>query len=1099
MLFVGCGGSGVKTVRMIRRRIENHLRFSGYSGAFPRAWQFLAIDVPTIDDSSAELRAVDGVRYVGLTESHATYRGDSGADRHLVRSPGWAEFLQWRPNPSGVSANIVKGASQQRAVGRVVVTTFADKVQQAIQQAVEECTNNMDGLMECAHGMGHRVVSTTEFGTPMVVLVSSLGGGAGSGMFLDVADMLRMSARAGDHWLRGNLCAVLYDPSVFEDDGVDARGGISPNSLAAISEVVAGQWHPWAPSDLLGEFVGDLGSFGGPEFTFLIGSGNGTMNLRDADQVYEATADALATWVTNDDLGTDIDAFVFGNWGESPVTSKSPLHGGAASRLPLSSFGLSRVTVGNKRFAEYAERRIVNAAVESLLRRPRSAVETFSGSLGEAAKARVAEDDYGLVARFLNRCGLNEDSPEGGDSNDQVINAIRDTQELKREVASLVETVKGRLNDPENLYAHAKGAGDTEFSGRPALFRDKHRLRAIEWSESIQSKVIEETLEELSREGLAVTIEILGEVKERLASTFPSQLASEAAALRNKDPWSTLANRLSSFNAKRKQGVPTEAKKVVGTLFENRLKLAIEADLRVEVAGVLADMANNFIAPLIASLEDAQHALTEARARGEVQSASDKSVPDDLKPSPAEVMLVETKRFAPLYDELLTKTSQSVEEAVRDVLCAHYGLVRSYERAAEHLHPFAMTPWRPALHHQLPEELNTGRTPAKASINVRLTVPELTVRADHWLAGDVDTPVGAFIAKGIRDWITDPDVGENERQQRGQDLATKLDKAFNLAAPLIERNMQWIGQVLGVPAGNGGVNTWDVIVPLAEGDAGFDEVTQVLQRRLGSIDVSRCFVNRRKGTRRQDSIELFTVLAPLPPSAFASLVHPVVTNWRASVEDHPYGDGNFWRHRRARPLMDALPLHEHTRACLARGWTTARILDAVEWPDYESAATISVDGVTKQFTYPPLPGQPAEVDDEFGHLLETAILSEFLAAAGEPEGYEALMLLMSLGSSDGRAEATESYRRLHPALAEFVDAMDDPVTDGEQLADDLDAFASSLRSMKVQRPREPREWDPFPAYMATAALQAEAMHTIASAIRRHVAPTTPKTGSKRFN
>jgi len=1083
MLFVGCGGSGVKTIRMIRRRIETHLRFEGYDGSFPRAWQFLAIDVPGIEDSPASLRAVDGVRYVGLAESFASYRGAGGADHHLLGSPGADEFLEWRPNPGGVHANIVKGASQQRAIGRVVIGTYGDKVRTAIQQAVEECTNTIDELISCAQALGKPVLGSNDIGEPMVVLVSSLGGGAGSGMFIDVADMLRMSAGATDYWLRNNLCAVLYDPSVFEDEGKDAIGGIPPNSLAAVSEVVAGQWHPWARSSLLGEFVGGLGTYAGPEYTFLIGSGNGTFSMSNPTQVYEFTADALATWVTNDDLGTDIEAFVFGNWSENPITAKTGLHGGAATRMPLSSFGLARVTVGNKRFGEYAERRILAGAVEKLLRQPGALGARSTGSLDEAAQARVAENGYAMVSRFLDACGLNEhtDSGSAAASNDQVLDAVRDQSALEEEVPRLVRAVRNRLTDPDKMLAQAQGAADTEFSGTPAKYFERHQQRAIDWAESIQPRVLEQTLELVVREGLATTIELLRQVGHRLGTDFPQQLRTEADGLVHSDPWSSLATVFASIQVKRGKGkqVPSRARDDVGELFKKRVYHRVESDLRRIISDVLEDMSRNFIEPLIEALKDSQHALRDARSKGLIPAASDSSVPHDLRPSPAEVMLVPLERFAPLYDELLTKTAQSVDEAIRDVICGRFGRVRSFDRIQEALHPYALRLWRPALL----DTIGSDRTASPAEVDIRLAPQEIMDRADYWLSGDVDTPVGAFIAQGIRDWVIDSSVGANERQKRGRELAIAIGRGFDLAAPMAERNMKWFDEILDAPADRDGVNTWRVSIPLADGDPGYAEVTKVLRSRLRSIDVSDNF-----SADDRNSIELFTVLYPMPPSAFSSLVDPVVGSWKASAAAHPRGDGIFWRHRRARPLMDTIPLHGDTRQALARGWTTGRITGAINWPRNDRAASITVDGVTKTFTYPPLSGRPETPRDEFGRILETVLLSEFLASTGERDGYEALKMLLSLGSSDDQPDGDIEYRVLNPRLAAHLDALADPITDAEALVEALKADALNLRSLTFDRPRD-REWHAFPAGTATAHLQAAALTDIADAIQHHLKPT----------
>jgi hypothetical protein len=255
--------------------------------------------------------------------------------------------------------------------------------------------------------------------------------------------------------------------------------------------------------------------------------------------------------------------------------------------------------------------------------------------------------------------------------------------------------------------------------------------------------------------------------------------------------------------------------------------------------------------------------------------------------------------------------------------------------------------------------------------------------------------------------------------------------------------------------------------------------------------LSKCFATGNDNLKRDNydyAIELFTVLRPVPPSAISSLVNPIVSNWKSSATAHPRGDGIFWRHRRARPLMDALPLHHDTVVTLARGWSTGRILGNIQWTDTDRPASITIDGVTKRFTYPPLSGRPETADDEFGRILETALLSEFLAAAGEPEGFEALNLLLALGSSDDRPESSMEYRMLNPRLAAFVDGLANPAEDGEAIAVDLESVIRDLESGSYQRPKD-GEWRSYSAGLATAEVQAEALRDIVDAIRHHFAPS----------
>jgi hypothetical protein len=50
VIFVGCGGSGFKTVARARQMVKEYLEDSGWVGEIPKAWQFLAIDAFSAHD-----------------------------------------------------------------------------------------------------------------------------------------------------------------------------------------------------------------------------------------------------------------------------------------------------------------------------------------------------------------------------------------------------------------------------------------------------------------------------------------------------------------------------------------------------------------------------------------------------------------------------------------------------------------------------------------------------------------------------------------------------------------------------------------------------------------------------------------------------------------------------------------------------------------------------------------------------------------------------------------------------------------------------------------------------------------------------------------
>jgi hypothetical protein len=73
----------------------------------------------------------------------------------------------------------------------------------------------------------------------MVIVVSSIAGGSGAGMFIDVAEAVK-SAAGGQPWA-DRIFGVLYAPDVFAE--INNMDAIAPNALAAISETMSGYWN----------------------------------------------------------------------------------------------------------------------------------------------------------------------------------------------------------------------------------------------------------------------------------------------------------------------------------------------------------------------------------------------------------------------------------------------------------------------------------------------------------------------------------------------------------------------------------------------------------------------------------------------------------------------------------------------------------------------------------------------------------------------------------------------------------------------------------------------------------------------------------------
>ncbi|MGH9127200.1 MAG: tubulin-like doman-containing protein, partial [Acidimicrobiales bacterium] len=185
-LFIGVGGSGGKTLRYLWRELDRHLRANGWSEPYlPRCFGFLHIDLPFDYDGNAETDIpvnpdLATSFYFGLGSKDIPY---STYDGQLAKNDRIEGFTRWRPWDPKRIPQPGKGAGQRRAVGRVVsVVRLADISRRVTASMDALFTGHAQAdLATLAELMPNGSVYT---GDGHVVLIGSLAGGAGSGIFL---------------------------------------------------------------------------------------------------------------------------------------------------------------------------------------------------------------------------------------------------------------------------------------------------------------------------------------------------------------------------------------------------------------------------------------------------------------------------------------------------------------------------------------------------------------------------------------------------------------------------------------------------------------------------------------------------------------------------------------------------------------------------------------------------------------------------------------------------------------------------------------------------------------------------------------------------
>jgi hypothetical protein len=211
-LLVGLGGTGQKVL------IQLKARFLRNYGEVPPAIEFLCFDT----DQTAEQTQIEG-RVVRLTADTELVNIGGIETPNIIRNldkyPSIAAWIAEDKERIPTRA-IVMGAQQVRPLGRLSLFWRVELIHRKLQSAVQRLTDLKLGIEQ--KGIN-------------VFVISSVCGGTGSGIFLDVAYLTRhVIERSG---LQSSFCyvnGVLALPSVFPNV---APVGIQSNSYAALAEL----------------------------------------------------------------------------------------------------------------------------------------------------------------------------------------------------------------------------------------------------------------------------------------------------------------------------------------------------------------------------------------------------------------------------------------------------------------------------------------------------------------------------------------------------------------------------------------------------------------------------------------------------------------------------------------------------------------------------------------------------------------------------------------------------------------------------------------------------------------------------------------------
>lgn len=945
VLLVGVGGSGAKALRTLRQTLMRRLRQHGWKRPdLPGAWQLVAFD--TVTDQTRDGYAaplLPASCYSGLVDPSTQY--EEVRDILVGRVPGVTRlhaYSGWLPRD--IPFEIVFGAGQNRGVGRAVSAWKLQAIHQRLSEADSAARDpkSMEALREAANILGADGVSSST----MAVVISSIAGGTGSGMFLDVIEGLK----AVDTNLGARAQVVLFGPDVFGPVIRDGKGdNIPANTLAALSSISAGAW---GGNVSLGTkaLYGMSGMGGvvartdstdpmlGSRYNYIIGAVNTRgVKVGETDDAYRAVGDSLAALVSEEDVLDGFNLFfrtnVFDNsWQATICDDRSGLKTVNDARFtnPFASFGSARLTLGLDRFVEYASQSIARSSVERLLW-PRFDEDpeddrTDDERIQDRASLRWPE--------FLRASGLDE----RGDQ-DQVLERIRPRDHEQAAIAfanDLIQRASGGVGADGQAPADWLARVRVDLPLRIEQFR-RERRSAVEQEAARYASVFEqEILGVVGRfaasEGLAVATEMVRRLVEEVRFVALQELPMEATD--HERQLDELDGRLAGVLGVGLTLIPVGHPAIgqVRDVLRTAAARFLEPSVRRRVAAELLDgIRNEVLAPLAYALQQGRGSLS--------QSATDERLANNqpnpfldyprlgdqpgsrFEPGPTEFLLVDTSRYrADLEDNLRRSYPAELADQWEQ---------RTIERTIMDLPLVAVDGEHPDL-----VKVRAGWMPTSPAFRWRAdaspqsgsyTIPTETGAyrevAEERLS-DPDSAVGRYLAQTLEGYLRVADVAE--RSKRWEAFTSGLLSAFEASAPLASINSSLLPKL---HPGAEKRPTFKVLSPIPIDPSGdlselYGRVQNELEAR-GHWDDGTRKSFKRSTASQVDIFQAFGV--GVSSMAFTSLMRPVAEAWNAVRFDDSKAEG-FRAYKRARPLTETIPASIDRIEQMVNGWVISGLL-----------------------------------------------------------------------------------------------------------------------------------------------------------------------------
>ncbi|MCQ3811794.1 MAG: tubulin-like doman-containing protein [Acidimicrobiia bacterium] len=989
VIFIGCGGSGEKAVRYVRDAVRRRLEHCGWTQEMPEAWQFIGLDTLTVQESPTEIPTIPVRDFLTLSAEHDSY---GALYRSLIANHGGHQgrpdlLCGWLPNHDQVRIPLKDGAGQNRAIGRASgLRSLERTLLPRLKEAFERAQSGAQELYEAGQYLGVDAALGSDAPEPLVVVCTSMAGGTGAGVALDVVDLLRLCDPLGGH-----PSLVLFANDIFD---LDNKQAMAANSLGLMSEMLAAYWSE------PGEIETPLSTEGvqkpgvGPHSVFILGrSGYRGANLGSTAEVYQAVGEALSTWVTSSIVQERIHNFINVNWRNDARKNYGGYPFGREQQFgAISSFGAAKVTVGRDRFAQWAEDLLARGVLEGL----------HQGHLrmSPSGPSDGYDTDEELVEKLAEQYaeGVHKAVPLVGPAPEPVPGCYGASDHFApaEEVREIASRVKRDLAfSADQTGTGAQWRDQLERLGRRQIERVEGEARAAqdgEWCQTMVDATCEAASQVAAVTSLPVAAAALTHAAVKLnpeeinrvrqdASTADRYYRQHIAA--GLDLLSRTDGQIGGEDKRTQEAVEKIAR---GIAFRWQ-------SLRLDAAAEVMELAGDQVLLVIS---DALRA-----ALGQVANALES---DDVKAWPTDSSGV-SKRYMPSSVELPLEGHEAWPKMLAE-LCQEAVVegVNCGSRATDPLRYrlVAGTPLvageddiQPLVYRSLMRWV-PGQA---ANLVCQAARDDIEERVRKWTrsSGGRFTRV---VSEGLASYLKDSDPHTGQRRvdhaQRLETFRLQLGKAMRQSEPLVSINSDLYGECHGSPIS---LLTVCSQFPFPEGHPAAAPARKIVGEQAyesGSSDTASVLISQY-------------IDSPLHPLAVRSFTNPIMEAMAAN-EDPGERAASFWMWRRGRRLDGFVPLPRRVLESIVRGFAVARLCGYVT-ADIERPVLINAASDVVEFPWPLL-SQLDDPNDILAGLLEGFSLTFGMVDGRGFSAYEGYRRLYELGEPSGQGRLHEDLREV---------------------------------------------------------------------------------------